>query len=700
MDNPETVILNGQMYVLARENGALQYAEGRAVSLQEGEPGPQVSAIYDKGSPAGIGEPRRITRNSLGYYTGQNMDATTYGVWRIRQKLRTSATPANALTDNPVFWFEQGGYVYAVNGRYVYKLSTSGTAITLHREIDMGANAVGGRPAKFGNGGYAARWFVPAGASVKFWRQTTVGTEVSQAFSPVVTLNEALDAAETDISYTSTGDPVVAGDVIIIESERILITAVDTATNTLTGKRGYAGTTAASHADTTAVTQANPDVWAQDATYFSLAFCTSSVGAVAQLNRAYSTNLVDLSTDGGVSFPGTVAAGAYEVGTSATAITDIQTAATGLFVSKTDNLYQLVDGVSSQLTRFQEGDVVTGASLMVPYAANACYYIKGGVATFWNGERPIDVSPDASMLSDEYGPQVAVFRGTNYEIAYASESWLYQIYRDSAGTSSFILPRQKSGGSLATHTNVGDSLKFRGVFVDSSKRLWWAEVDTAAASPPNSNTFNHMALGAGGQPHAGASNHGEDSLLGRIQLPADDFGYPNTLKQLRSMEMRAKDVAATRTFTLNAYLDSASSPTTPTGSTVSSDGLTRAYFATPATCYEAAPYIEFSLTTAASDPRFFTVIMRGVLRPDGARWATFTIDTAANYPNGAAQLLSPTAILANIRALERGAPVAFVDADETSKDVWVVTSDARPGKIVAGVQHWLIDVQAQVWITA
>ena len=68
------------------------------------------------------------------------------------------------------------------------------------------------------------------------------------AYSPVATVNGAHTAAVTVLAYTSTGDPVTAGDVIVVNGlEKMLVELVDTTTNTLTVRRGYDGTTAVSY---------------------------------------------------------------------------------------------------------------------------------------------------------------------------------------------------------------------------------------------------------------------------------------------------------------------------------------------------------------------------------------------------------------------------------------------------------------------
>ncbi len=75
------------------------------------------------------------------------------------------------------------------------------------------------------------------------------------AYSPTVTLASNIDASTTSVPYTSTGDPILDGHCIIIDSERMIVTSVNTSTNTLTVQRGCYRSTAAPHTATAAITQ-------------------------------------------------------------------------------------------------------------------------------------------------------------------------------------------------------------------------------------------------------------------------------------------------------------------------------------------------------------------------------------------------------------------------------------------------------------
>tara|TARA_R100000700_G_scaffold41260_1_gene60984 strand:+ start:1137 stop:3485 length:2349 start_codon:yes stop_codon:yes gene_type:complete len=76
------------------------------------------------------------------------------------------------------------------------------------------------------------------------------------------TLNEELDASETEVDVTSaTGIAASSGDIIQVEDELMLVGTIST--NTLTVTRGYGGSTAATHLNGTTVTLAVGNATAQ-----------------------------------------------------------------------------------------------------------------------------------------------------------------------------------------------------------------------------------------------------------------------------------------------------------------------------------------------------------------------------------------------------------------------------------------------------
>src|SRR5439155_2494870 len=74
-------------------------------------------------------------------------------------------------------------------------------------------------------------------------------------YSPAVTLTAAITSSQNQFNYTSTGDPIKLNDVLLVESERMVVGNVDTSTNLLTVSRGAFATTAAAHNATVPITQ-------------------------------------------------------------------------------------------------------------------------------------------------------------------------------------------------------------------------------------------------------------------------------------------------------------------------------------------------------------------------------------------------------------------------------------------------------------
>lgn len=95
-----------------------------------------------------------------------------------------------------------------------------------------------------------------------FWGQLAVPTIIGTAntadaaYSPTVTLTTTINATETGLAYTSTGDPIFAGDIIVIGTERILVQSINDTTNGMDCIRGVQGTTAAGHTAGAAISRA------------------------------------------------------------------------------------------------------------------------------------------------------------------------------------------------------------------------------------------------------------------------------------------------------------------------------------------------------------------------------------------------------------------------------------------------------------
>jgi len=154
-------------------------------------------------------------------------------------------------------------YKYLVGPTMIVKLDiTSNPPVvrqvyTLSTVSAFNANDRLGQPIKLPSGG-VNYVYIPCNNGDRIVKLTIpVGVETtSAAFNPVVTLNGGITAAATSLVYTSGGDPIAAGDILLIDAEEIRVGAVDAGTNTCSSLfRAWAGTTAATHSDTAAITK-------------------------------------------------------------------------------------------------------------------------------------------------------------------------------------------------------------------------------------------------------------------------------------------------------------------------------------------------------------------------------------------------------------------------------------------------------------
>ncbi len=171
------ITLNGVRYPLSvdTDSGNLEY--GRADADPESATQPHLETLtWLYGFHDGMGEGIREDPDgdSHRYLYTERMSCAQYGFARLSEVI-ASVTPSAATTDVATFFFEATDgittFVYALNGRRAYKMSVSGTTITIHEEKDFGASAVCGRPEFF-----EGKWYVPLGSAVDFTELTTVAT--------------------------------------------------------------------------------------------------------------------------------------------------------------------------------------------------------------------------------------------------------------------------------------------------------------------------------------------------------------------------------------------------------------------------------------------------------------------------------------------------------------------------------------------
>jgi Tfp pilus assembly protein PilX len=196
-------------------------------------------------------EQMRVTAITPGSGPGGNLKATLT-VTRAYNST-TAATHANgAAVSIPVTGASGSA---AVPAPCVY---TSGS-VTLHPGTYYGGICIGSLSASGCDSGNCSTSGTTAAYNPAVALSTT-GT----AYSPAVTLNTGpggLTAAATSVpvKWTSGSDPIAVNDVILVGTEQMRVTAitpVSGTTATLTVTRGFNGTTAATHANGSAVTKA------------------------------------------------------------------------------------------------------------------------------------------------------------------------------------------------------------------------------------------------------------------------------------------------------------------------------------------------------------------------------------------------------------------------------------------------------------
>jgi hypothetical protein len=198
-----------------------------------------------------------------GFYAGSGFTTVVPG--KLYPSPAKTTISATTLSAHMRFWFETGDYLFAIAALNIFKFDISVNPPVLKRVYGskLGGNGRAyGQPAQM----YTARaslgyhWYVPnTDGTGAVHSLDTVGNESSVAYSPAATLNGTIDASAITVVYTGTANTILLDDVIIIDSERMLV--VGQSTNSVTVTRAWAATTAASHTTGVAITKATADTW-------------------------------------------------------------------------------------------------------------------------------------------------------------------------------------------------------------------------------------------------------------------------------------------------------------------------------------------------------------------------------------------------------------------------------------------------------
>ena len=603
------IIIDGVRYPLAKDVGDRKgIAWWRVGSDDEEEDGRLriVTTKWRQGWQGGMGEMVRLDSNSSGYAYTENMDVSSYGFARLAEA-RFSGTPTAAPTDAPTYFFEQGGAIFCVTGRRGYRMTVSGTTITITHETDFGASATVGRPDKF-----LGSWWVPLGASVDYTELTTPATN----------------------SYT-----------------------------------------------------------ANSASLRALAFSVYQDGSTARFARAYSTNQVALTSTSPAT--NTWAAG-FSVGDTSSAITNLVDTGVNLFVAKEDNMY-VFDGTGNSFPVFNlargSGDSTNGVGLVaLPSTSIGLYNHQSGLHLL-SAEIPfLNVGPDGLLSMQEVpGLTLEPFRGRHYESVVYGD-WVYTLDRiTNPTTRTYILAGRILRGlqAIIWHTYSFFEGASRGLFVDSSQRLWTIEGTNIVA----------RQLGRDGSPNPGTTTNGRGqvSTTHRLVLSSTDFGAPMTVKQLQRVRVTTRGVDSTSPVQVQVIRDGGSIESV--GETIASNGAASRWWSpgNNDTCQVATVVLTLTTTAnyapATSDPQIWGVEIDALLRPTAASLNKCVIDCGKVYTNKAEQLDPPREVRDRLTDLIRAASVRITDIDSRIFDYNILeVSDIFVTATPEGEHRYVVEV--------
>lgn len=433
------------------------------------------------------------------------------------------------------------------------------------------------------------------------------------------------------------------------------------------------------------------------------AFATQVQGANSSLLRAFDGNKVNTSTDGSTFGP----ASGFPVGNASEKITSMIESGSGVFVATDSNLHEFPSGgsgVSRKLTPFpvSDKDDDFGAGLAVPEGSGVAFYNHRGYY-FWDGGALEQVDIDANELNQAIANVTfEPFRVIHTSMVIASRKWIYVAAQvtESSTTKTYLIAGRRH---LESGRITWDCLdRFDGVMrlvpisggLDSGKCMWFAFVGTS---------FGCWQLGPNGEPDPGRDSLGKGAASTTFQWysPRDDFGFPHTLKQLVSTEVKTLNSGATCPLEIKILKDSGAAVSA--GSTITSSGVHERYYGTDDSCYDLMTLLEV-VTTSGYDPTatdliIFSVINRAFLRPKQVQRVNCTIDTSRPlYSSESESQRNANDMLADLKTLERAAPTSLIDPNDNTKNLYITGVTATTKNVLeSGPINYIIQVEGVVW---
>lgn len=449
----------------------------------------------------------------------------------------------------------------------------------------------------------------------------------------------------------------------------------------------------------------SPDAWT-DLGYTAVAFTTQQDGPTAKIAKGFSTsptgiaNQVALASD--PSAAGVYGA-AFSIGSATYDIVRMADSGTAFAVGKTDNLYKADPTLTSEQITSESGfNADNGCGLVISQGTDAVWYTHAAADFFFDGSsRPQDSGADANSIATTIPNVLNVpIRGKYYE-SYITKNWKYSLYRktDSGTTKTYLEARHYVGGKWILHSGLLriDGVA-RGMFVDSSFRLWWTNV--------TGNLIEYVQLGKDGSPDAGtdAIGYGAASTTYYLYMPEIDYALNVTHKYAWQIEINARNIDATCPIQIVALNDGGAE--TNFGAAITASGVSKVYSTT-----NNGTRLRWALkivTTGAynpltADPQVWALISQVFPQTDKEDKFDIIVDTQQVYHGENHAVPEAYGMRTSLVAL-KGVSGSPGPAPQACIDPWGVPLTMRildvgdlyvRGPNQAGQVNWVVDVSAE-----
>jgi hypothetical protein len=289
------------------------------------------------------------------------------------------------------------------------------------------------------------------------------------------------------------------------------------------------------------------------------------------------------------------------------------------------------------------------------------------------------------------------FRVEFTEAVYGSDEWLWFAGRVTEGsTKTYIFAANRRAESMVWHCidrfdGIARLVPIDGA-LDSNSRLWFTDV--------TEGTYGFYQLGPNGEPDAGRGSlgYGDQEVTYQLYFPRTDWGFPNDLKQLQSLEVKTLNTDATTPVQLKVFRDQGTEESV--GATITDAGVDERFWTTGTsdTAYDTMFMVEVETQETFdtdTDWQLLSLVARGKMRPKVTREVEFVVDTQRLD-----SVLDATAVKANLEALAGSAPALVKDPNGAEYRIVLNSVTAQPTGIFDTTVHYHLTCKGFVWVNA